>query len=92
MDLLSIAITESEAFKRMLYNQEQILKKLAYIEMIADNDRWLSTSEAAKYVGFKEDWVRDRSNQIGAFKDGNGGYRYKKTNLDTYMLKHSFKK
>lgn len=90
---MEVITFESETFKALV-SEIQETKKLMQIVFAkmndATQDRWLDPKEAADYVGFKPAWIKARSAQIGAFQAG-CGLRFKKSDVDAYMKKNSFK-
>ena len=90
---MEVIVIESAAWKALIFEIEESRKlvKAMFSQMTANSqDKWLSLDEAAKYAGFKPRWIRERSAKIGAFQDG-CGLRFKRSDIDAYMLKHYFK-
>lgn len=90
---MEVITMESEAWKALIADIEEA-KKLtkAMFDKMNDTaqDRWFSPKDAAEYTGFNIAWIKARSAKIGAFQDGKG-LRFKKSNVDKYMEKNSFK-
>lgn len=90
---MEVITVESGAWKALIADIEEANKctRAMFAKMNdAVQDRWLSPEEAAEYVGFKPAWIKARSAKIGAFKDG-CGLRFKRSDVDAYMKKNSFK-
>lgn len=90
---MEVITVESGAWKSLIADLEETRKLIqAMFDKMSDAaaDRWLSPKEAAEYVGFKPAWIKARSHKIGAFKDG-CGLRFKRSDIDKYMQKNSFK-
>ena len=75
--------------KGTLLEQEQFLSGvvsvreiLAYIE----SDRYLSLTEASRYLGFSKRGIRDRLDEIPHYKIGTKLYLFKKSELDQWII------
>jgi len=56
--------------------------------MKTDNERWLSLTEAAEYMGISVDAMQDRIAEIpgaGRTRGGTGHWRVKASAIDSYM-------
>lgn len=89
--MTKIIVLGAEAIEGIEKKLDNILIKMELIKSIPDDDHWLSPLEAAKYTGFSKQWINAKAAEIGAFKKGTA-IRFKKSNIDIYMDKHSFKK
>lgn len=90
---MEVIVISSEAWKVLIFEimETRKLTQVMFEKMSeAAADRWLTPKEAGEYVGFKQTWIKARSSKIGAFQDGNG-LRFKKSDIDAYMEKNSFK-
>lgn len=90
---MEVIVIGSEAWKALIFEIEETRKLMQVMfDTMNDaaSDRWLSPKEAAEYVGFKPAWIKARSAKIGASQDG-CGLRFKRSDIDKYMQKHSFK-
>lgn len=90
---MEVIVIGSEAWKALIFEIEETRKLTqAMFDKMSDavQDRWLSPRDAAEYTGFKQSWIKARSAKIGAFQDGMG-LRYKRSDIDKYMQKNSFK-
>lgn len=86
---MDVIVIESAAFKAMLHEIERKIVDTV-TKHVSPEDRFMTVKEVAEYTRFAPQWVTLRSAEIGAFQKG-CGLRFKKSDVDAYMAKHTFK-
>ena len=91
MEVITIESSTFNAIIHAIEENKKLTERIFQKLEAAKEDKWLSPLEAAEYSGFSKQWINSKAADIGAFKNGTA-LRFKRSAVDAYMQKHSFKK
>ena len=80
-----------DAKERTLMEQEKFLDGTVSVREVLnfiESDRYLSLTEASRYLGFSKRGIRDRLDEIPHYLIGTKLYLFKKSELDAWLVQY----